>query len=44
MISALNRLENGTVELTITIPWQRVKTNYDKTLTEITKTAEVIKQ
>ncbi len=32
MISALNKLQDGTLELTITIPWAKVKENYQKVL------------
>ena len=32
MISALNKLPDGTIELTITIPLKRVKTSYDEVL------------
>jgi FKBP-type peptidyl-prolyl cis-trans isomerase (trigger factor) len=41
MISALNKLPDGTVELTITIPWKRVSESYQKTLTELAKKAEI---
>lgn len=41
MISALNRLANGTVELTITIPASRVNQAYAKTLTDLTKTVQI---
>ena len=41
MISALNRLDNGNLELTITIPWKRVKTVYDLALDRLTKEATV---
>ena len=34
MISALNRLDNGTLELTITIPWTKVSEAYQKVLTD----------
>lgn len=34
MISALNRLANANLELTITIPWEKVKLAYDKVLTK----------
>ena len=34
MISALNRLDNGTLELTITIPWIKVNESYQKVLAE----------
>lgn len=30
MQTAINRQEDGTIELTITIPWQKVKENFDK--------------
>jgi len=33
MISALNRLEDGTIELTITIPWSKINESYQKVLT-----------
>lgn len=32
MISALNRLPNGTIEITITIPWNKIKNSYDEVL------------
>lgn len=35
MISALNRLSDGTIELTITIPWKRVAEEYQKSLTKL---------
>jgi len=35
MISALGRLPDGTLELTINIPWVRVKQTYEKILEEI---------
>ena len=41
MISALNRLASGTIELTITIPWQRVKIAYEKTLAASAKKTEI---
>ncbi len=41
MISALNKQTDGTLELTITIPWKRVKAAYDKTLTKLTQTAQI---
>lgn len=34
MISALNRLDNGTLELTITIPWTKVSESYQKVLAD----------
>jgi len=37
MISALNRLTDGTLELTINIPWLKVKEVYEKVLKEITE-------
>lgn len=39
MISALNKFSDGTIELTITIPWKRVADDYQKTLTKLTATA-----
>lgn len=41
MISALSRLANGTIELTITIPAKKVKSAYDKTLVDLTNKAEI---
>lgn len=41
MISALSRLANGTIELTITIPAKRVKTTHDKALANLAKSAEI---
>ena len=41
MISALSKLPNGNVELTITIPWKRVKESYQKTLSGLTQKAEI---
>ena len=35
MISALNRLENGSLELTINIPWTRIKTSYQQVLNKL---------
>ncbi len=37
MTSALNRLENGSLELTINIPWPRIKTSYQQVLEKLTK-------
>jgi len=37
MTSALNRLENGNLELTINIPWPRIKTSYQQVLEKLTK-------
>ncbi len=37
MISALNRLENGNLELTVNIPWARIKTSYQQVLEKLTK-------
>lgn len=37
MISALSRLDNGNVELIVTIPWARVKTVYDSALDRLSK-------
>lgn len=41
MISALNRLADGTIELTITIPTSRVKAAYQKTLMQLAGKAEI---
>lgn len=41
MISALNKLPDGTIELTITIPWKKVKESYQKTLTNLAKKAQL---
>lgn len=39
MISALNRLSDGTIELTITIPWKRVAEEYQKPLVRLGENA-----
>lgn len=39
MISALNRLENGNLELTVNIPWSRIKTSYQQVLEKLAKEA-----
>ncbi len=36
MISALNKLDDGTLELTITIPWAKVSESYQKVLEDLT--------
>lgn len=41
MISALNKLADKTIELTLTIPWTRVKKSYQKTLEEAAKEIEI---
>lgn len=41
MTVAVNRLANGTIELTITIPWSDVKTTYDKVVEEFGREAEL---
>ncbi|MGB9707035.1 MAG: trigger factor [Microgenomates group bacterium] len=41
MISALNRLPNGNIELTITIPWKRVSAAYEKALNNLVKQTEI---
>lgn len=41
MISALNRLANGNLELTINIPWKKVKTTYEQVLAGWAKKAEI---
>jgi trigger factor len=41
MVSALNKLANGTIELTITIPVKRVKSAYDIALASLVKGAEI---
>lgn len=41
MISALNKLEDGTIELTITIPWKGVEKEYQSSLTELTKKSQL---
>ena len=41
MTSALKRQDDGTIELTITIPTKKVKTAYDKALVGLTKTTEI---
>jgi len=37
MTSALNRLENGNLELTINIPWKRIKTSSQQILEKLAK-------
>jgi len=41
MSSAVNRLPDKTVELTINIPWARVKQTYDKEIEAIAKEADI---
>ncbi len=41
MTSALNKLPDGTIELTINIPWKRVSQAYQKKLEELTKAITV---
>jgi len=41
MISALSRLPDGTIELTITIPWSKIKAAYDQNLATLAKTAVI---
>lgn len=41
MISALNKLQDGTIELTITIPWQKISRSYRQKLTELGKSTMV---
>jgi len=41
MTVAINRLSNGTIELTITIPWVDVKTTYDKVVDDFVKETEL---
>jgi FKBP-type peptidyl-prolyl cis-trans isomerase (trigger factor) len=41
MISALNRLPNGNLELTLTIPWRRVQQAFDKTLAKLGQEVEI---
>lgn len=41
MVSALNRLPNGNLELTITIPWEKVKLAYDEVLTKTVSEATI---
>jgi FKBP-type peptidyl-prolyl cis-trans isomerase (trigger factor) len=41
MISALNRLSDGTIELTITIPWKKVTEEYQKSLTKLAKNTAI---
>jgi FKBP-type peptidyl-prolyl cis-trans isomerase (trigger factor) len=37
MTSALNRLENGNLELTINVPWSRIKSSYQQVLEKLAK-------
>lgn len=41
MISALNKLPDGTIELTINIPWKRVLGTYQKKLEQLAKVVDV---
>jgi len=41
MISTLNRLSNGNIELTINIPWKKVKTAYEQVLEKFVNQTEV---
>jgi len=41
MISALNKLPDGTIEITINIPWKRVLTAYQKKLEQLAKVIDV---
>jgi len=41
MISTLNRLPNGNIELTIAIPWKKVKDAYEKVLEKFVRQTEI---
>lgn len=41
MISALTRLDDNTLELTITIPWSKIQKDYDETLAALAKTISI---
>jgi len=41
MISAINKLPDGTIELAITVPWKRVHNSYQKTLTDLTQKSQL---
>ena len=41
MISALNRLEDNTLELTITIPWKNISESYGQTLKNLAQKIEI---
>ncbi|TSC53539.1 MAG: trigger factor [Microgenomates group bacterium LiPW_16] len=41
MTVAVNRLVNGTIELTITIPWNDIKTTYEQVVEEFVKEVEL---
>lgn len=41
MTVAVNRLANGTIELTITIPWSDIQTTYNKVVEEFVREAEI---
>jgi len=41
MISTLNRLPNGNIELTINIPWKKVKDVYEKVLEKFVRQTEI---
>jgi len=41
MSSAVNKIQDGTIELTINIPWRRVQQAYDKNIETVAKEANV---
>ncbi len=41
MSSAVNKLQDGTIELTINIPWRRVQQAYDKNIETVAKEANI---
>ena len=41
MITALTRLPKSTVELTITIPWADIKSEYDRAIIDLGKELEL---
>lgn len=41
MTVAVNKLANGTIELTITLPWEETKTTYEKVIEQFVKETEL---
>lgn len=41
MSSAINKLQDGTIELTINIPWRRIQQAYDKNIEMVAKEANI---
>ncbi len=41
MASQINRLDNGNIELTLTLPWAKVQLGYEEVVTETVKETEI---